>query len=48
MCSFAEGLLEGTALHYGELLRIEQHECMKRGDPRCVLDIAFTPRPADA
>ena len=42
MCSFAEGLLEGTADHFGERVAIEQPECMKRGDDRCVLEVGFT------
>ena len=41
MCSFAEGLLFAAADHYGEQLTIEQPSCMKRGDDRCVLEIAF-------
>jgi len=41
MCSFAEGLLEGTANHYGERMTIEQPCCMKRGDERCLLEISF-------
>jgi Haem-NO-binding len=41
LCAFAEGLLEGTAAHYGERLTIEQPRCMNRGDERCVLEIAF-------
>lgn len=41
MCSFAEGLLEGAAGHYGERLSVEQPECMKRGDERCLLAIDF-------
>jgi len=42
MCSFAEGLLLGAAEHYGERLTIEQPLCMKRGDDRCVLELAFS------
>jgi hypothetical protein len=42
LCSFAEGLLLGAADHYGEKLTIEQPLCMKRGDDRCMLEIAFT------
>jgi hypothetical protein len=42
LCSFAEGLLLGAADHYGERLTIEQPRCMKRGDDRCVLEIAFS------
>lgn len=41
LCSFAEGLLLGTADHYGERLTVEQPTCMKRGDHKCVLEIAF-------
>ena len=41
LCSFAEGLLLGTADHYGERLTIEQPYCMKRGDDQCVVEIAF-------
>jgi hypothetical protein len=41
LCSFAEGLLLGAADHFGERLTIEQPACMKRGDERCVLEIAF-------
>jgi hypothetical protein len=43
LCSFAEGLLLGAADHYGETLTIGQPLCMKRGDDRCVLEIAFSP-----
>jgi Haem-NO-binding len=39
LCSLAEGLLLGTADHYGERLTIEQPACMKRGDDQCVLEI---------
>lgn len=42
LCAFAEGLLEGTAVHYGERLTIKQPQCMNRGDERCVLEITFT------
>ena len=41
MCSFAEGLLHGSADHFGEGAVIEQPSCMKRGDDHCVLEIAF-------
>jgi hypothetical protein len=42
LCSFAVGLLLGAADHYGERVTIEQPLCMKRGDDRCVLEIAFS------
>lgn len=41
LCAFAEGLLEGAALHYGEQISIEQPQCMVRGDERCVLHISL-------
>jgi hypothetical protein len=41
LCSFAEGLLEGAAAHYGEQVAITQPTCMKRGDDCCVLEITF-------
>jgi Haem-NO-binding len=43
LCAFAEGLIEGAADHYGEEVSIKQPECMLRGDPKCLLDISFTP-----
>jgi hypothetical protein len=42
LCSFAEGLLLGSADHFGERLTIEQPSCMKRGDAQCVLEIGFS------
>lgn len=41
LCSFAEGLVEGAATHFGETVAIHQTECMKRGDDRCVLVCKF-------
>lgn len=41
LCSLGEGLIEGAADHYGETATIRQPACMKRGDPKCVLEIAF-------
>jgi hypothetical protein len=41
MCAFAEGLIEGAAMHFGEQVTIAQPECMHRGDERCVLDIGL-------
>jgi hypothetical protein len=41
LCAFAEGLLEGAAIHYGEEIAIEQPRCMLRGDERCVLEISL-------
>ena len=41
LCSFAEGLIEGAADHYGQTVSIEQTQCMKRGDAKCVLEMSF-------
>src|ERR1051325_1639810 len=43
-CSFAEGLIEGAAAHYGEEVEIEHPKCMKRGDDKCILRLAFQKR----
>ena len=40
LCSFAEGLINGTGVHYGEQLAVEHTECKKRGDERCLLSIS--------
>lgn len=40
LCSFAEGLLLGTATHYGEQIVIDRPRCMKRGDDHCLLAIS--------
>jgi heme-NO-binding protein len=42
LCSFAEGLVDGVAAHYGQSVTIEQSRCTKRGDDRCVLDCTFS------
>ena len=42
LCAFAEGLLQGSAAHFGERVAIEQPVCMNRGDEKCVLKLQFT------
>ena len=37
LCAFAEGLIEGSAAHFGETVRVTQPRCARRGDPTCVL-----------
>lgn len=44
LCAFGEGLLEGAARHYGEVARIDQPECLLRGDERCLLRVTFAAR----
>lgn len=48
LCSFAEGLVEGAAAHFGETVTMKQTECMKRGDERCVLVCRFAPAASSA
>lgn len=43
LCSFAEGLIEGAAVHFGEQVSIEQTQCVKRGDAKCLLVCSFKP-----
>ena len=42
LCAFGEGLIEGAAAWFGESVAIEQRECVKRGDAKCVLKIHLT------
>jgi hypothetical protein len=44
LCAFAEGLIDGTAAHYGETVTISQRTCMLQGADHCVLECAFTKR----
>ena len=39
LCALAEGFIEGTAAHFAEELSLDQPECMKRGDDKCVLRV---------
>lgn len=41
LCAFLEGLVLGTAAHYGEEVELEQTTCMHRGDPACGYRIRF-------
>lgn len=45
MCALAEGFIEATAAHYHEELSLDQPECMKRGDDRCVLRVSVRKPP---
>jgi hypothetical protein len=42
LCSFAEGLIEGAAAHFGETVTMTQTACMNRGDRRCLLVCRFS------
>ena len=39
MCSFAEGLIEGAAAHYGQIVHLDQPTCMLRGDDWCTIEV---------
>jgi hypothetical protein len=39
LCAFLEGLVLGTAEHYGEALDVEEIQCMRRGDAGCVFTV---------
>jgi hypothetical protein len=39
LCAFAEGLIEGAAAHFSQAVRIEQPQCMLRGDELCAIRI---------
>ena len=42
LCALLRGLAEGTALHFGEGIEIEEAACMRRGDPACLFNIRFS------
>jgi len=42
LCAFAEGLIEGTAHHFGETVALGQSKCMIRGDAKCVIECDFS------
>jgi predicted hydrocarbon binding protein len=39
MCAFAEGLIEGAAAHYRQIVRLDQPTCMLRGDDWCTIEV---------
>lgn len=39
LCAFAEGLIEGAATQFGQVVAIEQPRCMLRGDELCTIEI---------
>ena len=41
LCSFAQGLIEGTAEHYDEQVELEHLKCMTRGDDKCLIRVDF-------
>lgn len=43
LCAFAEGLLLGSAEHFGQRVAVAQPECRRDGAAHCVLDVRFGP-----
>jgi predicted hydrocarbon binding protein len=41
LCALLRGLVEGTARHYRERVRIEELACMDRGDHACRFEVRF-------
>ena len=41
LCSFAEGLILGSADHFGEEATVTHEMCMKKGDDRCLIVCEF-------
>jgi hypothetical protein len=41
LCALAQGFVEGAADHYGEMVDVDQVECMHRGDEKCVFHLRF-------
>jgi hypothetical protein len=39
LCAFAEGLIEGAATQFGQVVTIDQPRCMLRGDELCTIEI---------
>jgi Haem-NO-binding len=41
LCAMLRGLVEGTARHYRERVRVEELSCMDRGDEACTFHVRF-------
>jgi predicted hydrocarbon binding protein len=39
LCRLLEGLVAGTAEHYGEHANMVEAQCMRRGDPACAFNV---------
>lgn len=44
LCKLLEGLVIGTAEHYGDEIEVEEIQCMHRGDPGCVFSVVRSER----
>ena len=43
LCALAEGMIDGAAGYYAQVVTIEQPLCMNRGDDKCELVCTFSP-----
>ena len=41
LCRLLEGLVHGTASHYGDRIELEELQCMHRGDAGCVFAVTL-------
>ena len=41
LCALAEGLIEGTAKHFGVAIDLEHPRCLHKGDDHCRLELHF-------
>lgn len=46
LCPLVEGLIAGVAEHYRTTVECRHTVCTQRGDPECVFELHFAPRPA--
>jgi predicted hydrocarbon binding protein len=44
MCALAEGLIEGAAAQFDQVVTIEQPDCMLRGDELCTIEVRVDDR----
>lgn len=48
LCSLAEGLIDGTAEHFGASISRRHTECLLNGDDHCRLELTFGSQEGDA
>lgn len=46
LCPVLRGLILGVGLYFGQELQVKEIACMKKGDPRCTMEITFPYLPA--
>jgi predicted hydrocarbon binding protein len=44
LCALLRGLVDGTARHYREIVRLDERSCMNRGDRSCTFEVHFEGR----